>query len=170
MCSSDLGDRSLFPQNAEERDPREVLAAFIAQHYLERPIPGALVVGEELDVEELEATLTEHAKRSVRIHTRPTAERRAWLEMAGQNALQALKSKLIEQSTQGTRLAALREALGAPDTAQRIECYDVSHTMDEATVAACVVYDRMDMRRGEYRRYNIEGLADRKSTRLNSSH
>src|SRR5206468_6637218 len=87
-----LGDRSLFPQNAEERDAREVLAAFIAQHYLERRIPAALVVGEELDVQELEATLTEHAKRSVRISTRPTAERRAWLEMARQNALQALKS------------------------------------------------------------------------------
>src|SRR6266571_2922921 len=97
-----LGDRSLFPQNAEERDAKEVLAAFIAQHYLERPIPAALVVGEELEVEELEATLTEHAKRSVRIHTRPTAERRAWLEMARQNALQALKSKLTEHSTQGT--------------------------------------------------------------------
>jgi len=70
----------------------------------------------------------------VRIHARPTAERRAWLEMARRNALQALKSKLIEQSTQGTRLAALREALGAPDTVQRIECFDVSHTMGEATV------------------------------------
>src|SRR3989442_8579368 len=78
--------------------------------------------------------------------------------MTRRTALQALKSKLIEQSTQGTRLAALREALGAPDTVQRIECFDVSHTMGEATVAACVVYDHMDMRRGEYRRYNIEGL------------
>src|SRR5260221_7764304 len=154
-----LGDRSLFPQNAEEREAKEVLAAFIAQHYLERPIPAALVVGEELDVEELEATLTEHAKRSVRVHTRPTAERRAWLEMARQNALQALKSKLTEHSTQGVRLAALREALALPESVQRIECFDVSHTMGEATVAACVVYDRLDMRRGEYRRYNIDGLA-----------
>src|SRR5258708_19041529 len=154
-----LGDRSLFPQNAEGRDAREVLAAFIEQHYLERPIPAALVVGEDLDVEELESTLTEHAKHGVRVHTRPTAERRAWLEMARQNALQALKSKLTEHSTQETRLAALREALGAPDTVQRIECFDVSHTMGEATVAACVVYDRMDMSRGEHRRYNIEGLA-----------
>src|SRR3989442_7024979 len=78
--------------------------------------------------------------------------------MTRRTALQALKSKLIEQSTQGTRLAALREALGAPDTVQRIECFDVSHTMGEATVAACVVYDHMDMRQGEDRRYNIEGL------------
>jgi excinuclease ABC subunit C len=153
-----LGDRSLFPQNAEERDTGEVAAAFIAQHYLERPVPPLIVVGEDLDSTELEATLTEHARRAVRVLTRPTAERRAWLEMARENALQALKARLTEQNTQGTRLAALREALGLPDSAQRIECFDISHTMGEATVAACVVYDRMDMRRSEYRRYNIEGL------------
>jgi len=153
-----LGDRSLFPQNAEERDAGEVLAAFIAQHYLERPVPPLIVAGEEFDSVDLEASLTEHAKRAVRIVTRPTADRRAWLEMARENALQALKARLTEQTTQGARLDALREALGLPDTAQRIECFDISHTMGEATVAACVVYDRMDMRRGEYRRYNIEGL------------
>jgi excinuclease ABC subunit C len=154
-----LGDRSLFPQNAEERDEKEVLTAFLAQHYLERPVPALIVVGEEIGAADLEATLSEHAKREVRIVTRPTATRRAWLDMARQNALQALKSRLTEQSTQEARLAALREALGMPDTVQRIECFDISHTMGEATVAACVVYDRMDMRRGEYRRYNIEGLA-----------
>ncbi|TMG77302.1 MAG: excinuclease ABC subunit UvrC [Betaproteobacteria bacterium] len=153
-----LGDRSFFPQNAQERDAKEVLAAFIEQHYLERPVPAVVVVGEELDSGELEATLAEHAKRSVRILTRPTTERRAWLEMAQQNALQALKARLSEEGTQGTRLAALREGLGLPDTVQRIECFDVSHTMGEAAVAACVVYDRMDMRRGEYRRYNIDGV------------
>ncbi|HEY6239787.1 MAG TPA: excinuclease ABC subunit UvrC [Burkholderiales bacterium] len=154
----ELGDRSFFPQNAEEREKEEVLAAFIAQHYQERPVPPVLVVSEEIDTGELEAILTELAKRSVRIVTRPTADRRAWLEMAEQNALQALKAKLTEHSTQGTRLGALREGLGLPDAVQRIECFDVSHTMGEATVAACVVYDRMDMRRGEYRRYNIEGV------------
>ncbi|HEY6722252.1 MAG TPA: excinuclease ABC subunit UvrC [Burkholderiales bacterium] len=153
-----LGDRSFFPQNAEEREKEEVLAAFVAQHYQERPVPPLLVVSEEIDTAELEAILTELAKRNVRIVTRPTADRRAWLEMAEQNALQALRAKLTERSTEGTRLAALREALGLPDTVQRIECFDVSHTMGEATVAACVVYDRMDMRRGEYRRYNIEGV------------
>ncbi|HTQ72687.1 MAG TPA: excinuclease ABC subunit UvrC [Burkholderiales bacterium] len=153
-----LGDRSLFPQNAQEGDAKEVLLAFIAQHYLERPVPPLIVAGEDLDSAELEATLSEHAKKAVRVVTRPTAERRAWLEMARENALQALKARLSEQSTRGARLAALRDALGLPDTAQRIECFDISHTMGEATVASCVVYDRMDMRRGEYRRYNIEGL------------
>ena len=153
-----LGDRSLFPQNAGESDAKEVLAAFIAQHYLERPVPPLIVAGEDLGSTELEASLSAHAGSEVRIVARPTAERRAWLEMAQENARQALKAKLAEQSTQGTRLAALRDALGLPDSAQRIECFDISHTMGEATVAACVVYDRMDMRRSEYRRYNIEGL------------
>jgi len=153
-----LGDRSLFPQNAGEGDAGEIAAAFIAQHYLERPVPSLIVVGEELESAELEAALSEHAKREVRVVTRPTGERRAWLEMARENAAQALKARLTERSTQGAKLAALREALSLPDTAQRIECFDISHTMGEATVAACVVYDRMDMRKGEYRRYNIEGL------------
>src|SRR5690242_568623 len=83
-----LGDRSLFPQNAEGRDAGEVAAAFIAQHYLERPVPALIVVGEEIGSADLEATLGEHAKREVRIVTRPTAERRAWLEMSRENALQ----------------------------------------------------------------------------------
>jgi excinuclease ABC subunit C len=154
-----LGDRSFFPQNAEERETGEVLSAFIAQHYLERPLPSLIVAGEDIGARELEAMLAGHAKKAVRIVTRPTGDRRAWLEMARENARQALKSRLAEQSTQGARLAALREALSLPDTAQRIECFDISHTMGEATVAACVVYDRMDMRKSEYRRYNIEGPA-----------
>jgi len=75
--------------------------------------------------------------------------------MAQKNAAQALKQRLSEQSTQEARLIALREGLGLPDTVQRIECFDVSHTQGEAAVASCVVYDRHDMRRAEYRRYNI---------------
>jgi excinuclease ABC subunit C len=153
-----LGDRSFFPQNAQDHDAKEVLAAFLAQHYLERPPPAVVVVSEEIEVAETEAALSELAKRHVHLVTRPSTGRRAWLEMAVENARQALKARLSEQSTQETRLVALREALGLPDTVQRIECFDVSHTMGEATVASCVVYDRMDMRRGEYRRYNIEGV------------
>jgi len=153
-----LGDRSFFPQNAQESEGSDVLQAFIAQHYLERPVPAVIVVGEEIDAAALEDLLSEHAKHHVRVVTRPLGERRAWLEMANENARQALKARLSQQSTQEMRLVALREALGLPDTTQRIECFDVSHTMGEATVAACVVYDRMDMRPGEYRRYNIEGV------------
>ncbi len=153
-----LGDRSFFPQNAQGHDRAEVLQAFVAQHYLERPIPQVIVTGDGGDGAELEALLSEHAQRRVRVVTRPIGERRAWLDAAAQNALQALTQRLSEQATQESRLVAMREALGLPDTVQRIECFDVSHTMGEATVAACVVYDRREMRRGEYRRYNIEGV------------
>ena len=153
-----LGDRSLFPQNAQGEDAGEVLVAFVAQHYLERPVPGVIVVGAEIDGDDLAAVLTEHSGHRVHVVTRPAGERRAWLDMAVENARQALHQRLSEQSTQEARLVALREGLGLPDTVQRVECFDISHTGGEATVASCVVYDRKEMRRAEYRRYNIEGI------------
>ena len=70
----------------------------------------------------------------------------------------ALRVRISEASTQETRLVAMREALGLSDAIQRIECFDISHTRGEATVASCVVYDRHDMQRSEYRRYNIEDI------------
>jgi excinuclease ABC subunit C len=153
-----LGDRSFFPQNAQERAPEEVLQAFIAQHYLERPVPPMIVAGEAIDATEVESFLSGHAGHKVQVVTRPQGARRAWLEMAGKNALQALRQRLSEQSTQEARLTALREGLGLPDTVQRIECFDISHTQGEAAVASCVVYDGRDMRRSEYRRYNIADI------------
>ena len=153
-----LGDKSFFPQHAEERTPQEVVAAFVAQHYLNGSPPGLIIVEEAVEAEDIAATLAEHAGRAVQLVTRPQAERRAWLEMAQRNAQQALAQRLREQGTQEARLLALREALGLPPAAQRIECFDVSHTQGEATVAACVVYDRYRMRTAEYRRYNVSGI------------
>ena len=150
-----LGDRSFFPHNAQEREPGDVLQAFIAQHYLERPVPALIVTQEEVDAREAEIFLCGYARHRIHVATRPVGDRRAWLEMAQKNAAQALKQRLSEQSTQEARLVAMREGLALPDTAQRIECFDVSHTQGEAAVASCVVYDRHDMRRAEYRRYNI---------------
>ncbi len=155
-----LGDRSFFPQNARGEEGGEVLQAFIAQHYLDRPVPASIIVGEKLDAEASALLLCEHSGHPVRVLTRPpSGERRAWLEMAEQNARHALKARLAESSTQQARLAGLREALALSDTVARIECFDVSHTRGEATVASCVVYDRTEMRRADYRRYNIEGIA-----------
>ena len=153
-----LGDRSLFPQNAQGRDAAEVLQAFLAQHYLDHPAPGVVVTETLIDAEEISAWLSEGCGRRVAVIVRPAGERRAWLEMARENAQHALKARLCETSTQEARLAALREALGLPDTVQRLECFDVSHTQGEATVASCVVYERHDMQRSAYRRYNITGV------------
>ena len=153
-----LGDKSFFPQHAEDRTPQEIVAAFLAQHYLNGSPPGLIIAEEAVAPDSLAALLSEQAGRAVQIATRPQAARRAWLDMAQRNAEQALAQRLREQGTQEARLVALREALGLPAAAQRIECFDVSHTQGEATVAACVVYDRYRMRNAEYRRYNVTGI------------
>ena len=153
-----LGDKSFFPHNAEGRTAPEVLQAFLAQHYLNRQVPAVIVLGAEFDAQEFEATLADQAGHAVQLVVRPQGQRRAWLEMAQKNAQLALAQRLSHASNQEARLAALREALGLPDTVQRIECFDISHTQGEATVASCVVYDRYDLRNSEYRRYNISGI------------
>ncbi len=153
-----LGDKSFFPKNADGCDPRTALEAFLAQHYLNRPVPPQIVVGEKIETEMLEALLSEQAQRKIQINANPSGERRVWLRMAGENALLAARQRLGRQATQEGRLAALQDALELPDGARRIECFDISHTMGEATVASCVVYDQFAMQNGEYRRYNIAGI------------
>ncbi len=153
------GDRTLFPQNAREADERDALEAFLSQHYLERPAPALVIVNRPLDAHALAEALTAQAGTRVQIVANPVAERRIWVEMAEQNARLALGQRLATQAAQEARLGALQRAVGLPDSAQRIECFDISHTMGEATVASCVVYDRGAMQNGEYRRYNIEGIS-----------
>jgi len=130
-----VGDRSFFPQNAAEATAGEVIEAFLGQHYIEQPRPPLVIFG-----------------------TSARGERRVWLGMAEKNARLALAQRAKEKITQEGRIVALREALGLPDTAQRIECFDISHTMGEAAVASCVVYDRHAMQKSEYRRFNMREL------------
>ncbi len=135
-----VGDRSFFPANADAAGPAEVLQAFLEQHYVEQPKPPLVLANHAVEFEVVVPT---------------QGERRVWLEMAAKNAMLALQQRVREKSAQEGRLGALREALRLPETVQRIECFDVSHTMGEATVASCVVYDRHAMQRGEYRRFNV---------------
>jgi excinuclease ABC subunit C len=142
-----VGDRSFFPSNAEGAVPPEIVAAFLEQHYLEQPVPALIVVSEEVELD-LGAQI---------IHP-SHGERRVWLDMACKNASLAIEQRVRDRATQEGRLQALREALGLPEGAQRVECFDISHTMGEATVASCVVYDRQQMQKGEYRRFNIRDI------------
>lgn len=139
-----VGDRSFFPQNAADATPGEIVAAFLDQHYIEQSRPSLVISNEK--IESMQVTIPVHG------------ERRVWLQMAEKNARLALIQRAREKTTQESRIAALREALGLPDTAQRIECFDVSHTMGEAAVASCVVYDRHAMQKSEYRRFNMRDL------------
>ena len=143
-----VGDRSFFPSNAEGASEAEVIAAFLEQHYLDQPVPSLIVVSEEVELDIAEAQI---------IHP-SHGERRIWLDMATKNAQLAIAQRVRDRATQEGRLVALREALGLPEGAQRIECFDISHTMGEATVASCVVYDRQQMQKAEYRRFNIRDV------------
>lgn len=153
-----VGDRSFFPQNAEEAAAGEVLAAFLEQHYLEQPVPPLILTSDELDRAALETLLSQNEHRGTQVAVPIHGERRVWLDMARKNAQLALAHRERERTTQETRTIALREALGLSGAAERIECFDVSHTMGEATVAACVIYDHHAMQKSEYRRYNIKDV------------
>ena len=152
-----LGDKSFFPQNAEGYDPPAAVEAFLAQHYLNRSAPNVIIVGEKIQRETLQTLLAEQSGRKVVINCNPIGERRVWLDMATENARLALEQMLGRQASQEERLQALQQALDMPGLA-RIECFDISHTLGEATIASCVVYDNFAMRNSEYRRYNINGI------------
>lgn len=154
-----LGDRSFFPKNADGCDEATALMAFLEQHYLDRPVPPLIITGVALeDSAALETLLSEQTRRKVQISAYAGGDRRVWLKMAQTNAEIALRQHVTQKATQETRLEALREALDFPETVNRIECFDISHTMGEATVASCVVFDKGAMQNSEYRRYNIEGI------------
>lgn len=152
-----LGDKPFYPTNVQGQDAGEVLQAFIAQHYLERTVPPLIITSLEVQDEALEALLCEQAGHKVQIRHSVTGERRRWLEMAEANALLGLRQQASMQAGQALRVEALRNELSLPDL-KRIECFDISHTMGEATIASCVVYDDLAIRPQEYRRYNITGI------------
>jgi len=150
-----VGDRTFFPRQAEVFEPSEAVPAFLAQHYVERPVPPTIIAPDAGDVAALAEVLSLQSQRKVEIVTNPGGERRVWLTMALQNATLAIRQRLAQKATQEERLAALQEAVGLPPSAQRIECFDVSHTMGEAAVASCVIFDRLAMQTSEYRKFNV---------------
>ncbi len=152
------GDRSFFPDHAQQHDEQQGLEAFLIQHYLNRDIPDEIIVNLPIETATLNEVFTAQAGTRVHINTHTIGERRVWLEMAEKNARLAIARRINSQLTQETRLSLLQQALGLPETIQRIECFDISHTMGEATVASCVIYDHAAMQPGEYRRFNIAGI------------
>ncbi len=150
-----VGDRTFFPQHAEGATLDEVVPAFLVQHYIDRPTPPTIVVTEGGEDSVLAEVLSEQSSHKVQLIANPGGERRVWVAMAVQNAGLAIGQKLAQKATQDERLTTLQETLGLPSSAQRIECFDVSHTMGEAAVASCVIFDRLAMQSSEYRRFNV---------------
>ncbi|QJD30173.1 excinuclease ABC subunit UvrC [Methylococcus geothermalis] len=154
-----IGDRSFFPRMQDEHDAAAILEAFIPQFYLDKEIPRELLLSHGIrDHALFEAVLGQQAKRGVKISWRLRGERAKRLELAQANADYALNAKLASQQTIAERLQSLTEMLGLDEPPSRMECFDISHTQGDQTVASCVVFDRNGPLKSAYRRFNIEGI------------
>lgn len=153
-----LGNKTFFPAAPEGADEATVLSAFLPQYYLGKPIPAEIIVATEPeDRSLLESAFSAQGARRVAIRSRVRGDRARWLEMARGNARIALQARLSSRAGYAQRLEALRTALGQDELPQRLECFDISHTRGERTVASCVVFDDQGPRKADYRRFNIEG-------------
>lgn len=154
-----LGNQTYFPKAPPDTDTEELVYSFIARHYLGRETPAELLVSHALpDSEVLEEALSHDAGHRVRVSSRLRGERRRWMEMAERNAEHALSARMNSEAIMERRFEDLQQALGLDEIPERIECFDISHTQGEATVASCVVFGREGPIKDDYRRFNIEGV------------
>jgi len=154
-----LGSRDFFPRLGFDADASAVLASFIAQYYLDKPIPRELLLSHALtDAALLADALTTHANHPVELKSSVRGDRARFLELAQKNAQAALAARLASNQTIRERFEALRDLLELGETPQRLECFDISHTLGEATVASCVIYGPEGAEKSAYRRFNISGI------------
>lgn len=154
-----LGTRDFFPRLPLDAEPADVLAQFVAQYYLDRPVPRELVVGGDMAEQAMLAEmLTQQSGHAVEIKSRVRGERARFLQMAERNAQASLTQRLASRQTLGTRFEDLRKLLELPEPPRRIECFDISHTRGELTVASCVVFGPEGPEKSHYRRFNIAGI------------
>ena len=151
-----IGNRDHFPRVEGETDKQKILNAFVAQYYLGRDAPAEIVLDSEIeDRPLLERELSQRMLRKVQLKSRVRGDRKRWLEMACTNAEQGLNVKVASNATIRRQFTVLGEALDLEETPQRLECFDVSHTSGEATVASCVVFNTAGPMKSDYRRFNL---------------
>ena len=154
-----LGTRDFYPRLPLDAEPADVLAQFIAQYYLDRPVPREIILGEAIEDEQLLSDmLTQQCGHAVEIKTRVRGDRAQFLQMAERNAQASLTSRIASRQTLGARFDDLQSVLGLDEPPKRIECFDISHTRGEATVASCVVFGPEGAEKSHYRRFNIAGI------------
>ncbi len=151
-----IGSRDHFPRSPGQTERRVLMNGFVAQYYLGRDAPREIIVEDDIeDAAVLQATLTKRCEHKVEIRHRVRGDRQRWLEMANTNAAQGLSLKVASNATIRRQFKALGEALGFDGAPERLECFDVSHTSGEATVASCVVFNTAGPMKSDYRRVNL---------------
>ncbi|MGB5143493.1 MAG: excinuclease ABC subunit UvrC [Shewanella indica] len=158
-----FGSRSYYPSVPAQTEMAEVLRAFMLQFYLnvdiQRTIPREILLSDSYEeLQELEQVLMEALNKKVAIRTRVRGDRAGYLRLAKTNATNAVNTKLAHRNTVEQRFLLLEEALEQSTPIKRMECFDISHTMGESTVASCVVFNREGPDKSEYRRYNIKDI------------
>jgi excinuclease ABC subunit C len=154
-----LGNKSFFPKMPDDMSEAEVLSAFLARYYLGKRAPRELIVSHPVAERALlEEALSRESGYRVGIRSGVRGERRRWLELALNNARHALAAQTASRATLERRFQELQETLGLPATLDRIECFDISHSQGEATVASCIVFTRDGAAKSDYRRFNVEGV------------
>ena len=152
-----VGDKSFFPDLKNDPDPQgqEYAEAFVAQHYLGKAKPDIIISNFPIPQSLREALESEHG-RKIQFVNKTIGERKVWLNMAEQNARIAIGQRRLQHTGQQQRINELAKILNMDaDGLNRLECFDISHTQGEATIASCVVYDEQNIRPDQYRRYNI---------------
>ena len=154
-----LGNKLFFPKIPANSSAEDVLSAFVTQYYLSHAVPAKLLMNCALEDELLlERVLSERAGHKVSLSHRVRGEKARWLQLGVSNAEQALAARLSSQAGMEKRLEMLQNLLELDDMPRRIECFDISHTQGEGTVASCVVFDRDGARKSDYRRFGIRNI------------
>ncbi len=153
-----LGDKSFFPKNNIDREEKNIIEIFISQYYDQKSPPPVLVSEESVNKDLINKFFILKEYPAVKIITKLRADKKLWMVMAKKNATEALRQKNSQEASQLKRLESFRSLLNVSDDINRIECFDISHTMGEGTVASCVVYDKNSLQNKEYRRYNIKDI------------
>ncbi|MGH8114348.1 MAG: excinuclease ABC subunit UvrC [Rhodanobacteraceae bacterium] len=154
-----LGSRDHFPKLPLDASPADVLGQFLAQYYLDQPVPAEVVCDRQpADAQALTEMLSSRRERDVALKWRVRGERARFVELAARNTEAALLARLSSRQTLHTRFEALRMLLQLDDVPLRLECFDISHTMGEETVASCVVFGPEGPLKNQYRRFNIHGI------------
>ena len=159
-----LGSRTLRPVHGGDAGEAELLRAFLPQYYLyragrERPIPDEILLSDATEgIDMLQRVLREQTGRKVSIRSNVRGERARWVAMAVDNAELALQQRIASRANLRGQFDALQELLGLDESPRRIECFDVSHTSGESTVASCVVFELDGEKKSDYRRFNISGV------------